>query len=161
MIRRAFAFTVILLCAVCVSAQTTRRPRLKAEQTPAVASIAADTVYSPEGISVTGFDKPLRSSRESFFVVNGSGITVEGISLTIVYTDMEGRQLHSRTAEAECEVPPGETRSVDIPAWDRQKALYYFRNPPSRPRTAATPFKVKISINHILTTPEKDKQQQK
>lgn len=132
---------------------TLRKQRLKAEPRGLTATDSAvcDTVTAPESVAMSGFDKPLRSTRETVFVTNHDTLTVRAVNFTATYTDMTGHQLHRASHEAVVDIPPGETRNVAVKSWDVQKAFYYYKNPPSRPRTSATPFKVKIIINYILT----------
>ena len=58
---------------------------------------------------------------------------------------MKGRTLDMRNVKIDIDLPAGETRRIDIKAWDRQKVFYYHLSPV--PRTAqATPYQVGISL---------------
>ncbi len=108
-----------------------------------------DTIFSPgDSLVVVGYDKLLRSARETFFVVNNSSCHLKAISLTLTYYDMKGRMLHSRTAEIECNIPGGETRQLSLPSWDVQQLFYFYASP--APRRAATPYKVTYDIGYAI-----------
>lgn len=133
--------------------KTTRGPRLKAEYTaPAAGSRdtvggeAADSVIAFVGLS--GYDKPLRSRRESLFVTNRSARTLSGLEIEIAYSDMSGRSLHRRPVTVAVDLPPGETKRVEFGSWDSQQSFYYHRSP--RPSKAqATPYDVKCRITGV------------
>lgn len=87
-----------------------------------------------------GYDKEPNSSVESFLVINPTDSLLTGFEVTIEYQDMQGRMLHSRKVRKACEVPPNESRRVDIPTWDKQHTYYYYLG--NQPRRVATPFQV-------------------
>lgn len=91
-----------------------------------------------------GFDKTLTSAKESFFVTNGLDNKLSGITIEITYFDMQHRQLHQTNQKLSCEIPPGETRRLDIKSWDTQKAFYFHQS--AQPRRQATPFDVTIKL---------------
>lgn len=102
--------------------------------------------YSLDQVKITGFDKRAESSRESFFITNTTDRTLVEVNLYIEYLTLEGRQLHKQYYSLKCEIPPEETRRVDIPTFDKQKIFYYYKTP--RPaRRAATPFKVDVTLS--------------
>lgn len=102
-------------------------------------------------ISFYGFDKTVNSNKESLFVVNGlDSCDVVGMTLDVTYLDMKGRQLHRRDVERDCDIPSGETRRIDFPTWDTQKAFYYHKS--SAPKKQATPFNVKVSLKSLRIT---------
>lgn len=127
---------------------TTRRglrvdPSALAAPTDTVA-VTEDTV-SDGDIVVSGYDKPLRSYGESFFVTNKTDSAITGVELTIDYRDIRGRQLHHRSLRHDIDLPAGETRRADIRSWDRRQTFYYIRGP--KPRTSGvTPYDVKITV---------------
>lgn len=147
-------FLIVLFgTAYTTSGQNTLRPKLIPEPEPEcvdITSVAVDTLPDPSGIIVTGFDKPLRSSKETFFIVNNSEREIKGVNLLLTYSDMSGHQIHKRSEFIACSIYPGDTCYLDIPSWDRQKAFYFHRNPPYRPRTSATPFDVAIQVEYVL-----------
>lgn len=108
----------------------------------------------PEGevASLTGYDKPLRSSRESLFVVSSFPDTIVGLIINLTYFDMGGHRLHSRDVEIETKVPPGESQRIEFPSWDTQKSFYYKLSAPLR-STNGTPYDVKAEIVRLLTAP--------
>ena len=118
--------------ASAVPDRTTRRG-LKAVAPTAVNAVAMrhDTVTpSPGMIDVAGYDKPLRSSRETLFVTNRSSRTLKGVELRIIYLDAKGRQLH----EAVHWLLAAETRRLSFKSWDLQRTFYYRLT--GRPRTS-------------------------
>lgn len=153
---RALAIALVLaVCALGAAAQrTTRGGRQRAAVAAAerVAAPVADTIAAPEGgVTVSGYDKTLSSRRESFFVTNGlDSATIVWILATIDYVDTAGRQLHRRRAPMRCHIPPGQTRRIDIPSWDRQGVYYYIASEPRRRvQAAASPFEVSFSVDSI------------
>ena len=132
------------------SAQRTTRSRLKpAPQSEKVSSKADfDTVATAADsllFSFSGYEKTLRSPKETFFVTNLSNSIIDRLALAITYKDMKGRVLDSREVNVDIEVPAGATRRVDIRSWDRQNVFYYHLSPV--PRTShATPYLVSVSL---------------
>lgn len=125
----------------------------KARRTPAEAVAEAarlDTVApAPADMAVAGFEKTLAATRESMFVTNLTARPVEALGLRITYTDMAGAMLHTAVHDVEACIPPGETRMVSVPSFDRQKVFYYHLSPaPARAR-AATPFQVTVAVTYI------------
>lgn len=115
-----------------------------------------DTLFIParEDVQLSGYDKPLRTNRETILVTNSTQRTVGGLSVTISYMDMKGRQLHERTDTLPADIPPGETRMLHLPTWDTQHSYYYHRG--QQPRTAnVTPYDITARINFILHPVEK------
>lgn len=102
-------------------------------------------------MAVSGYDKALRSRRESFFVSNklGGEDAIVWLEFTIGYYDMSGRELNSRRASLHCDIPAGATRNLTIPTWDTQQAFYYYRSQRPR-RSVATPYNVKFTIDRIV-----------
>ena len=110
-----------------------------------VATIASDTVVATAGqITVSGYDKPLRSYGESFFVTNVTRQRLSAVILDIQYLDLQGRQLHNRRVAVAADIPAGETRRVDISSWDKRQTFYYHLGPKPRTR-GVTPFTVRIT----------------
>lgn len=104
-------------------------------------SESTDTIYKPK---FSGFDKALNSSKESFFITNINKDLLTQIYLEITYLTTEGVMLHKRVVTVNCEIPSGETRRHDIPAWDTQHQFYYQKTAPA-PKRQASPFIVRIS----------------
>ena len=98
-----------------------------------------------------GFDKPLNSAHESFFITNTLDIDIAGVDLEIEYLTTDSLPLHKRIVKIECNVPKKETRKVDIESWDKQKSFYYHKS--SKPRKQATSFLVRFRlISYYIVT---------
>lgn len=95
-------------------------------------------------IVLSGFDKTLTSTKETFFVTNGTPHDIHRMVIEIIYTDTEGRQLHKRNVTVKAAVPAGETRMLDIKTFDTQKSFYYRDSTP--PRRRGTPFDIRMRI---------------
>ncbi len=133
-----------------ISAEQTTRKRLKAKPIEhEIVSIEYDSI-TPDStkVIIAGYDKPLTSRRESFFVTNYYDKEIKALEITLNYYDLSGHQLHSETKTIDCNIPTGETRLLYIPSWDKQFSFYYYQS--SRPRRQATPFMVKHIIHKIL-----------
>lgn len=110
-----------------------------------------DTIrtISRDDIQLSGYDKPLRTSRETILVTNSTAQPVGGLAVTIKYMDMQGRQLHERTDTVMAEIPGCATRMVHLSTWDSQHSYYYHRG--QRPRTAGvTPYDISARVSFIL-----------
>ena len=114
-----------------------------------------DTIVMPsrDSVAVAGFEKTLRSSHESMYVSNLSSTDIAAVALEIIYSDTKGRMLHKNSHEVSADIPAGETRLIEVPSFDRQGLYYYYLSPaPARARQA-TPFRVEVKVNYILTLP--------
>lgn len=133
--------------------RTTTRPRL--ERIVSAAPTGADTVAPAllDSIAISGYDKPLRSRRESIFVTNRTGRHLSAITVAIDYLDMQGRMLHHADIPLVIDTPPGETRQVTFPSWDRQLSFVYHRSDRSYNRRG-TPYTVTVSIISALSPRE-------
>lgn len=124
----------------------TTRPGLKAREGVAVVSQApqrCDTVALREGdISISGYDKPTRTTRESAFFTNNTRREVESVIVTLRYFDRRGRLLHTVRRTIRGVVPAGETRQLYWPTWDRQQSFHYIRSRRAR-STVSTPYDVR------------------
>ena len=100
-----------------------------------------------EKIRFYGFDKTVTSQKESFFISNRLDRQAAAFEIEITYFDMQHRQLHQRLVQVECEIPPGETRRVDVKSWDTQKAFYFHQS--AAPRRQATPFDVRLRLKSL------------
>lgn len=129
---------------------TTRPGKLvPAPQRPDVcaAMIPADTV-ALDSLSVSAYDKPLRSLRETFFVTNNmSADTLTSLRLMLTYTAVaDSTMLHSRTVTVPCEIPPAQTRQLYLIAWDRQ-FTYYSENTRIKPQSSkAVAYSTQIGL---------------
>ena len=134
----------LLLTALSASADKTTRKNLKERRIePTEATVAADTVtLSPGMVALSGYDKPLRSNKESLYVTNATRRHLLYVEIEITYFDESGRQLHKRTAKQNVDIPAGETRQLTFPSWDKQRNMYYTLS--GKPRTSnGTPYTVK------------------
>lgn len=144
-------FIVIMisfLSGVCFAQRTTRKNlKLKEEYS---ATIKGDTIKNTDTdiLKISGYDKPLSSHYETFFVTNKGEQAIVGINITFNYFDNKNRQLHSETRNVNCMIPPGETRQLSLSSWDKQNAFYYYRSP--QPHRQATPYSVTHSINFAI-----------
>lgn len=150
---RLIILAAILASALTAAGQRTTRSRLR----PAPRAVATpqqlhpyDTIATAAdsaAIVFSGYEKTLSSNKESFFATNRTDSLINTLDIEITYLDIKGRQLDTRRLTLETDLPAGETRRFDIPAWDRQKVFYYHLSP--TPRAAhATPYRVTI---HLLT----------
>lgn len=144
--------TTLLIIVICssLSAEQTTRKRLKAKPATMEATATDCDTITPDTtkIKVAGYDKPLTSRRESFFVTNYYNKELKALEITFNYYDLSGRHLHSATNTVECAIPAGETRLLHIPSWDKQLSFYYHLSP--RPRRQSTPYTITHSINNII-----------
>ena len=149
--------TVILLAiAVVVAAQNTTRKSLKAgaaEPAAAHAVVVFDTIVSPDMhlVDINGYDKPLRSRRETFFATNNGKQPVEIMVFTVKYKDTQGRLLHSRQGRVPVEIPAGETRQVSYKSWDEQQSFYYRNSTVPTRAQQATPYDITIGLDTLYT----------
>lgn len=97
-------------------------------------------------IELSGYDKPLRSNKESIFITNKRDDAIlKSVVLQLMYFDMSGRQIHSARQSINCDIASGSTENVTFPSWDKQNVYYFVDSP--RPRSSsATPYKVKIAV---------------
>lgn len=99
-------------------------PALRAPESITVATVADSAAIC--ALTVSAYDKPLRSLRETFFVTNSNlSDTVTSLRLTFTYhTVADSLMLHRRTVTVPCDIPPGQTRQLYTTAWDRQYTYY-------------------------------------
>lgn len=143
-----FILTLLLLCAVAAYADKTTRRGLKvapAKETVVSSDTLDSFVPSPGMIRLSGYDKPLRSTKESIFVTNASRRTLCFIDLEITYFDESGRQMHKRNIKLHVNIPGGETRQLTFSSWDKQRNLYYVKS--GKPRTSdGTPYSISAKV---------------
>lgn len=147
---------ILLFCVACVMTSVGRtpftKPVKKGRASHAQVVEQFDTLWAPpaDSVAASGFEKTLRSTRESVYITNRTASPIEGLSLEISYFDISGRMLHKADQEISADIPAGETRLIDFPSFDRQGLYYYHLSPlPARARRA-TPFKASVSIRYIL-----------
>lgn len=131
--------------------------RAKSEAGSAQQALTPVVAPSQQLFAVKGYDKPLRSRRETFFATNNADgeATVKRIAFTITYYDSAKRMLHSRSESVGCDIPPSETRQISIPSWDKQQSFYYVRSTIPAKAEQATPYDITITVDTIFTAPER------
>lgn len=115
-------------------------------------ALPADSFIIPDSaqLSLYGYDKPLRSRRETLFISNNTGHDINAVSLSIQYIDSKGRRFHDVSRRVRADIPAGSTRCVDFPSWDTQQSFYYVGS--RRPRSAGTPYDVRISADTVFVS---------
>lgn len=138
-------------------AQRTLRGKLRAAKHAEIpsdtVSTSLDTVVVAPGehlLDINGYDKPLRSRRETFFATNNSNRAVAAIAFTITYLDGSDRQLHAASHHSAVSIPTRETRQLSLRSWDVQNAFYYRRSSVPQRADQATPYDVRISVDTIF-----------
>lgn len=149
-----FAVAGIVIMCFAVSGQRTTQKALKPVVTQASKITAAaeyEAIANPEAhlIDINGYDKPLRSRRETFFATNNGAQSVGAIAFTIRYYDNQRRMLHSASHNVKTDIPAGETRQISIPSWDQQFAFYYIRSSVPNGANAVTPYDVTVTIDTL------------
>ncbi len=164
MLRLIAIVILTAISAAAVPAQNMRRStppkaRRAAVNTPAERLVVEyDTIATPpaDSIAVDGFEKPLRSMRESMTIHNNTSRTVEAVELDMVYTDTGGRMIHRARHTVSAAVPAGESRRIDVPTFDSSATFYYRHSKRPRYTSHATPFDVDVTVIYIThpITPE-------
>lgn len=150
------AALALLLSLPGESQNTTRQGRLRAReaaQTQSSEPAGSRVIVSPDQqvLRVSGYDKPLRSRRETFFASNrGSTDTIHALILTMTYSDADGKMLHKRHERVSCEIPPQETRQLSLRSWDTQQAFYYVRSEVPTRAQQATSFDVVLTVDSLM-----------
>lgn len=101
---------------------------------------ACNNGYRLDQIRFSGFDKVLKSNKESFYIKNNTDRTITSIVLYIDYRMPDDRQLTKRFLRLTCRIPAGERRKADIPTFDVQHSYYYKDS--TAPKRGGNPFKV-------------------
>ncbi len=127
------------------------KPRADVVVTPVSTVEPTHVAVGPAEFNVAGYDKPLRSRRETMLITNRSIADVDSLYITIDYTDLQGRQLHHRSLWAEADIPRGSTRHVVIPSWDVQ-CSYVYRNS-ATPHSLHTPYDVTVTVDSAALSP--------
>lgn len=100
--------------------------------------------YRVNQVVITDYQKPAGSDKETFSVTNTTDKTLAAIGMQIEYLTTKGKQIHKRFVKVDCDVPPGETRIVNIRSWDRQRSWYYAHG--QKPRKQARPYEAKLDV---------------
>lgn len=150
-----FAIAILIFSFISAAQRTTRKG-LKAAQTEVeVAPIKQsvfDTIAPPAAhqVDFNGYDKPLRSRRETFFATNNSNDSIAAMAFTITYYDSRRRMLHSAKHKVSIDIPAGETRQVSLKSWDSQFNFYYIRSAVPQRTKNATPYEITIAIDTLF-----------
>lgn len=149
-------FILLLILSVadnCRAQRTTRRSLRPIAAAVSDTTAGGDTIFRPgaDMVTLSGYDKPLRSATETLFATNHSSRTIHSVTIHIVYRDMSGRQLHSRDATVAVTIPPGETRQLQFPSWDKQKSFVYHRSR-RPPRAEYAPYDITATVAEIATS---------
>ena len=147
----------ITIALTCTAQRTTRRGLHAKSDTREVPASEVrpvyDTIAAPtaEMIEVKGYDKPLRSRRETFFATNTGNMPIRRMSFTISYYDLDRHLLHRASHNVGTDIPAGETRMIGVRSWDVQQAFYYTRSAVTHKNGKATPYYVEIAVDTIFT----------
>lgn len=116
------------------------------------AAAMPDSAVIPDSAAVLlyGYDKPLRSRRETVFVTNRTDFDINALSVTTQYLDSKGRQFHETKRRVRADIPAGSTRKLDWPSWDTQQSFYYVGS--KRSRVPGTPYHVRQSVDTIFVS---------
>lgn len=95
-------------------------------------------------LNFMGYDKKTSAAKETFFVDNGSDISLSGLDLEISYFNSAGKLIHKRKVEINEYFPAKETRKVDIPSWDSQKSFHYVNSVPGGKGSISYTVKFKV-----------------
>ena len=163
--RAILLFIVAILVALSVSArkQRTGPSRLTPVSEPVEEQVLTDTSLvifdtiiapSKSHLRFSGYDKPNRATRETFFVTNNlpDSATVTEIEVEFTYMDMQNRMLHRQSHTIGCEIPPGQTRKLSVRSWDTNNAFHYYRSEPPK-RRQSTRYKVSSRVISALIIP--------
>ncbi len=151
----------LLIFAVTGQAQSTRRKAVHPARTVAAATAPVtnrvDTIVDTDAIGrmvrISGYKKTLASRVETLMLTNLSATdTIHAIDIDMDYHTLDGTQLNRRDVTFTIDIPPGETRHVSTPAWDRQQLFYHADTPPKRPTQRATPFTTNLRPHRLLLT---------
>lgn len=148
--KKVFVMLIMAVAATTVLSQRTSRNPRSIIVEHAVTTDRDTILGTPDSIRLSGFDKPLRSRKETFFATNKSSRTVSEMAITLEYTDMAGRQLHRRHLRVRRTIGPGQTQHISIPTWDIQQSFYYTRSEKPKRVNQATPFNVAISVDTLF-----------
>ena len=136
-----------LACTLPGAARRQRTTRHRLTERIQYTYYASDTLAAdPDSlITFSGYDKTLRSHKETILAFNGSKDTVTALTIMLTYMDMQGHQLHVRRVTLRQPLPPGERRMFTFASWDKQNSYYFHRSEPGRLRyQSVTPYRVKV-----------------
>ncbi len=123
------------------------KPRAEYEVVHSPTNAWMHCAAEPGDFDIAGYDKPLKSRRETMLVTNRTDRDVDSLYLTIDYRDLKGRQLHHRSLWTPGDIPAGETRMIEVRAWDVQGSYVYRHS--ATPRSLHTPYDVTVTIDSV------------
>ncbi len=122
-------------------AKRTTRSGLRAPETEV--SMRGGMAVQPGMLTVSGYDKPLRSRYETLFVTNHTDSMVTSVRMRLQYISMRGDTIHEVVRTITHPLPPKATRRLTISSWDKQLTMYYhLTDKPSRLK--GTPYRINI-----------------
>ena len=148
---------LLLLAAAIAISPVAARKQTTARRGP-IKPIEAETVIdAPDTLMLgatdvvpSGYVKPLNARSESMLLTNKLSGSLTAVELRITYTDIQGRELSSRTEWVSVNLPAGATRRIDLPTWDSQNSYYYEGG--KTPRTPrVTPYRVKVTVTRATS----------
>lgn len=153
--RLAAILLLTLPALICAEPQhlTRRLPPASRRTAATAAAEPCDTIrdrHITDSVTVAGFDKPLRSVRESMFVTNRTTDSITGLGIEISYYDTQHRLLHRAAHAVSCDIPASETRRIEVRSFDRVGSFHYRLSPLPRGTRAATPFDATVRVTYIL-----------
>ncbi len=101
-------------------------------------------VFDETAISMSGFDKRMSDTKESFLLRNNTPYHLSRVVIKFVYSFPDGTMIDSRERVVECDLMPRATRRCEIPSFDTSRNYYHVDSPPTR--TAGRPFKVSFQL---------------
>lgn len=159
--RRLWTLTVIVSIGLMTSVLMQSRKSKLTLPTPAkddkitsavgVDELNADDLYSiygPDAIKISDYDKPTSSDVETMLVKNNTDKKTWGIELKITYKDIEGNQIHERREIVGEGIEPGKRMMVTLRSWDKQKSYHYYKS--RKAKRASTPYNVEIKVANVF-----------
>lgn len=153
MLMRFIVCALSFCLAAAAVAQKTTRGKLRLRDDVRIQHVdkVNDTIVPLKGeIGLYGYEKAQQSATESFFVTNNTDREIMSLVVSISYFNIRGDQLHSRTEVVACDIPPSQTRKIDIKSWDRQK-LWYYTGSHARHSDFSNPYDVRFHIEYVLS----------
>lgn len=92
--------------------------------------------YTMDQIVYAGYEKKSNSKVESIFVSNHTDSYLIRVCFYIDYLTPDSLQLDRRFRSLDCEIPPGETRKLDMRSWDTQNSFRYISSPKGRSQSS-------------------------
>ncbi|MBQ7690844.1 MAG: hypothetical protein IJT30_06630 [Muribaculaceae bacterium] len=149
MMKRVLALSLLALVVLCAAFARTRttQPNLRTaailiEPIPLThaADSAAVAAVDQYAITLRGFNKRLRDSKETFLVTNNTDRRISALRITLRYSTLDGSMIHERTVTIPVMINPHQTQLAEVKTFDTQHQFYYYAGP--TPKKSATPFQV-------------------